>query len=696
MTEFTQTDGPNRNRARARRLALRMAVIGVLLVLVAIGCGRLDLNGTQQPNQKPELIFVNVPASGTTFNANPIVYWFGTDVDGRVVRYDYAVIPESTVQHFLTENGCANTGNDAESFIECANDADFNWSSIFVDSSRILLPTQEKVKLFAAFDTLECDSQLRRVVDVENDTVYFVNDPVNCISNTIPQFMFIRATDDLGANSDIKYRTYLRTNHWPETEISRDFKVESLRKPYFSLPELSPTYRGIPVTWQGSDRSDFLRDEPPLEYYWRVFGPFDYQPTIGDTLLPNGQRRTPVQESDSGDPTDGVWVADTIAYMYNLWGNADAGQSAVDTTRTARFLLVVSARDDAFVPDPSPDFAVFRAIYPKFERDVLLVTQGTWGTFSWGTPTCRPAIFYNATCDHEFLRRVGEVINEEVPGGWDFNQDWVEVDDGGATDLNDPTSGCRVGFPAPRPNCNFFGPPLDQLARHRLVIYSHEDITDPLSRFNVERTLSQYLDVGGMMWLIDRVPFMTKTSASPTAVSKKFDFSTETGFSADFGRQYFNMEGLWFPGWANGLKYYASDTYSNDEFSGATRGGDLPLLPAKLDIDPARRDSMYVSYFRTALSTQNPPQKILGIPGVPYAIRGSQSRTLYTFESWRPSQNIAQGQPVAIRFVGPDRDRPLFKTAWFGCPLYFLQEEQAMDLVRGMLNWFLVQPLEVL
>jgi hypothetical protein len=98
--------------------------------------------------------------------------------------------------------------------------------------------------------------------------------------------------------------------------------------------------------------------------------------------------------------------------------------------------------------------------------------------------------------------------------------------------------------------------------------------------------------------------------------------------------------------------------------------------------------------YRDVLLNREPPQNIVGVPAVPYILRGNESRTLYRFNSWRPSQNIAQGQPVGIRFVGPNTTDPVYKTAWFGCPLYYLEDDQARDLVAGMTDWFLNQPLE--
>ncbi len=689
---------------------VRVIVFAALTLLVMVGCSRLDLTGTQQPNQPPELIFVNVPAGGTQFNSNPIVYWYGTDIDGRVVRYDYTVLLETEIEELLRQSGCTGTGSLPERLIQCKDssnaisDDDFNWTSVFVDSAGASLPTQDRVELFAAFDTLEggCDVEIRQVFS--GDSSYFETTLVNCISETVNQFMFIRATDDLGVDSEIKYRSYLRTNHWPETEISSEFKLNALRVPFLSLPQLSSSYDGIPVTWEGSDRQDFIREEPPLQYYWRVFGPFDEPPSLEDTLRPDGGRRIPVQESQSPNPDEGVWVSDTIAYMYNLWHDVNNQLGDSDTTRTGWFGLVVSARDDASVPDPSPDFVAFRAIDAKFERGVLLVTQGIWEKTHFGIPTCNTsqAGSRDPSCVHNFLKDLGARINDYLqnninpdpgkpPMTWEFEKDWIEV--------NDQNGGCRrFSDPEPRPRCFPRGPSLDELARHKMVIYEHEDVSVPVSgilstsTIDLQQTLAQYLDIGGRLWMVDRTPFLRR-AGDLGADPKTVDFIALGGYG--FGRDYFNLEGLWYPGW-NSLINNIDPTKvrSNDEFIGAQRVGNLADLPAQVRVDPEKVDSMYVFVFRQALANQDPPKEIIGVPNVPYVFRGSMSRTLYSMISWRPDQNIAHGQPVSTRFVGPTPTEPVYKTAWFGCPLYFLEREDAFQLTEGMIEWFLDVPLE--
>ena len=227
-----------------------------------------------------------------------------------------------------------------------------------------------------------------------------------------------------------------------------------------------------------------------------------------------------------------------------------------------------------------------------------------------------------------------------------------------------------------------------------MVIYSHEDMDVPTSKGGINQVLAAYLDIGGMIWLNDRVPFMLGTALGGGA--RVIDFTNDPDFNGRFPTQYFDVEGLFFPAWRNGLKIKATEVESNDEFIGAYMESGVSGMPDTLHIDKERLDSSYVRIFRQALASQSPPKYINGIPGVPFVLRGSNSRTVYRFNSWRPELNNAQGAVVMSRFVGPNRSNPKFKTAWFGCPLYFLREDDAANLIRGMVNWFLVQPLEVL
>lgn len=674
-----------------------MPAVLALLALVAYGCG--GVSGPHKPNQSPDLIFVDIPAGGTKFAANPTIYWYGTDLDGRIVRYDYAVIPETTVQQFVLEHPCSAGSTLAEKFIKCAPEEAFGWISIWVDTTVGRLPTNEKVRLYASFDTLDCDSEEIKIYKdpvTGKDTLIYDTVPINCVSKALPQYIFVRAIDDQDLPSPIKYRTYLRDNHWPETGISPDFKELF---PYFSQPVLTETYKGIPIAWNGSDKSDFLREAPTLEYHWRVYGPYPLdpknlrKPTLDDTLDIHGIPKTPAIESKSNDPRAGVWVKDTSAVLYNLWADVDRGQDTAKATRAGYFLFVVQARDDAFVSDPTPAKITFQAIFPKFERPLLIVDATAYNVTPYEYTSWKSLA---ADSIQAFLRRVAEwTVNKWVPPPeWGGGPRWID-----SLDMwNRPSNAvCPSSVPNPFNRCQDLIP-LVEMAKHKLVLYEDGAIAkdmavDPDARVS----LGQYLEVGGMVWLDSRVS-LAVTEA--TGAEGLYDFfEHRKGAADDFAPHYLDMAGLWVAGWFHG--FTQTPPRSNDQFAGMRSVPDPVGAPARenmpsyLKVDSLRLANTYSPLRATVL-----PHIVLGVPAVGYAVRwtddvaGPVSRPLYTFDSYRPALGNYQDRIVGMRTVGPNLQNPKFKTAYFACPLWYFEEEQTRKLVEGMADWFLNEPIE--
>jgi hypothetical protein len=676
-------DGPG---MQVTRRACRAGAALALVVLVASSCSRLEITGRHPENQRPELILVNVPPGGLLLGANPTVYWYGTDIDGRIVRYDYAVVTEDAVKGYLDRhNNCSQGGTDAERFIQCAVDS-MPWVSIFVDSTGSVLPTQEKIPLYASFDTLDCDS-----VDsnrfIPPDSFYIETVPVNCVSMAVPQYMFIRAIDDQGENSVIKYRSFLRNNHWPVTALSPSFDPW---RTYFSIPSLSETYRGIEVRWTGSDRSDFLRDQPDLEYHWRVYGPYpigqrllEDRPNLRDTIL----FTTPIWESRSSDPRKGVWVKDTVAAVYDLWREVDRVSGPSDTTRNGYFLIVVQSRDDASVSDPKPAWTTFEAVYPRFERKLLLVDETAYTISPGGYPSWNPnrgddGEGQKSDTNRAFLARIAKLVDANIQGAhdsWKPELDyWQRIDQRSLCS----TERCSIIVP------------LTELSKHEMVLYCDDDIIQPVTKNpDMRGPLAEYLDIGGKLWLVSRVGFLNGTDIGPRAGARVIDFLADQNF---FAPRYFGIAGVYFAGW------YAAATdsmpTSNDEFIGADAisSNDPALqmpsnLPPRLDVDSLRVEMHWVP-LRQFLTTD----VIRGVPAVGYMVRWTDeaiapaTRPLYLFESWRPGFSPADERLIAVRAVGPTMQIPKYKTAYMGCPLWFFKEneDQIYKYVAGMTDWF--------
>ncbi len=682
----------NHNRSLPPALwnGCRIGATILMVMLIAGSCGRLKITGKSPGNQGPELILVNVPPGGELLGANPTVFWYGSDADGRVIRYDYAVVREDSaadgfsVKEYLARhnNACPGT-NDLERFLRCAKDS-LPWVSIFVDSSTASLPTQSRVPLYASFDTLDCDSQTV-TVNIYDSTgnvigIKDVRQPINCVSLSVGQYMFIRAVDDQGAESDIKYRSFLRDNHWPETRISAFDPYRT----YFSLPALTETYRGITISWAGSDNLDFLPGRAKLDYHWRVYGPYPIgsgapadRPKLADTAMYSA----PILESNSGDPRKGVWVADTATIIYNLWRQADSLTPPPDTTRTAYFLFVIQSRDDASVADPTPAASAFQAVYAKFERKLLLVDETAYKMSLGGYPSW---INNGYDSNRVFLRRMVDTIDAYIQGPHarfdpvlDF---WQRA--GQANQCYAPKEQCTNSVP------------LTVLSKHEMVLYIDDDIQEPITTNPDARpSLAQYLDVGGKLWLVTRVGILNGTNIGPSSGPVLYRFLDQKEL---FAPRYLGVSGMYYAGFfgvAKGIN--GNPPASNDEFirSAAIESNDPSLqtpanLPRNMSIDSLRVDRHWLS-LRATLKTD----VIRGVPAVGYVERWTEvgapgTRPLYVFKSWRPGNSSASDRLVAIRTIGPSMKTPKYKTAFMGCPLWFFKEAEAAEYVKGMTDWF--------
>lgn len=346
----------------ARVVYIAVFLAALLVVAAMFGCSSLEpkRSGTAVQNQPPEMFIVNIPPDGAQFSRNPELRWYATDKDGFIDFFRYAVVVES----LMVVNGHPAS---PEEFIANATDQQFGWDTLRVN-----------------LDNPQSTATVRLYANVDFPVDSFVN-----------QYFFIQAQDDKGAKSEIKYRRYSRNNHYPNTKFRPGLF-------YINAKDASSPAPGIDVNWQGFDSTDWGRAEPPLEYEWRLYGPFDpkdpvyvklvkenciYDPTgdsfvacidvpvldldnlppaVNDVPQPLVHSEGPNYANDSTD----VWVTDNRATIYNVYKDAD-----LDTTSRFKFIFWVRARDDGYTPDPTPAFGQFPVYEAKFERPLLILDQ---------------------------------------------------------------------------------------------------------------------------------------------------------------------------------------------------------------------------------------------------------------------------------------------------------------------------------
>ncbi|MEZ5358316.1 MAG: hypothetical protein R3F48_05750 [Candidatus Zixiibacteriota bacterium] len=352
------------------RHTLVIAVLVALTVMMTlVGC-EPDRKGTALENQAPIIGIVNTPPDEADFSRNPELNWYATDIDGYISFFRHAVI----VDTLLKINGIVVT---PEEYIAQAADDMYDWDTLIVDLDHP--QSSATINLFA--DTL---------------------DPVNTF---ISQYFFVQACDDQGAMSEIAFRKYSRNNHYPNTHHrSGDLFINALNA--------NSAANGISVSWDGADSTDWGRTDPPLEFEWRLYGPYAtdadvyvnmvqedcvYDPTSGtyincrnvfvldidaiaDTMYvdPGDDRPAipvaqPIAHSKgpnfANDPND-TWVTETETTIYNVFKGLN-----LQNTSQYKFVFWVRARDDGYVPDPTPSFSMFNVIEALFERDVAVIDE---------------------------------------------------------------------------------------------------------------------------------------------------------------------------------------------------------------------------------------------------------------------------------------------------------------------------------
>jgi len=285
---------------------------GFLLLVVGgyVGCDRLK--GTLNANQRPIVEFVNVPIDSSGFNYAPIVYWFGHDPDGLVEFYSWY---DDTTQQAVE----AYRNDDLVNYV--ANVPDDAWTDTVATQATIYLLTQA--------------------------------------GDTTQHIFFIRCTDNEGAVSDVKARSFFRSNeppNRPEMSIlgSDEFASETIVADTLLMGDrLTQTYGGLQILWTGNDPDDRELIIIPLQFSYLLVKEPDS--TVihfpGDTIQADGWTQ---------------WSSSKTKTLYGL--------------ETGTYTFYLKSRDDGLTDCGEPAWVVFTCIRPTFEYKLLVVDENTSGT----------------------------------------------------------------------------------------------------------------------------------------------------------------------------------------------------------------------------------------------------------------------------------------------------------------------------
>jgi len=638
----------------ARTLYIVGFLAALLVVAALVGCDFLepDRSGNPVENVRPEVFVVNVPPDSAQFSRNPDLNWYATDIDGYITSFRYSVVVES----MMVINGNQVT---PDVFIEQATDEQFGWTTLPVNLDNP--QSMATVRLYANRDF-----------------------PVDSF---VSQFFFIQAEDDRNGMSDIKYRKYSRNNHYPNTKFRPN-------KYYINAKDAGSPAPGIGLTWLGSDSVDWGRADPPLEYEWRLYGPFDtlspiyvkivkenciYDPTVDSLIgcinvpvldienLPEavGGAAQPIMSSQGpnfANDSNDVWVTDN---QVNLYGVFDELVPPLSETSKYKFIFWVRARDDAFVPDPTPAFGQFNVFEALFERPIAIFDETGYTTTNgrWG-----PESLYVVMDYWEQLIRNAGYSEEEFSKDYSDRLDYFFSTDN-PCDSRAPYR-CR-GFDT---NVDSIfrrqNPNLIDVLSHRILILLNDDVDGELSEsplFGFLDIIYQGMDMGASGLIMAR----NLGEANQDSYRNEPDFKS-IPFQRRFGISQVNKEA-----WFSILVENLAHPVFAEEFIGAYPNiGGYP----QIDVDYGHVDSRINAYYR--FWPIDPDHIFEGSPEIGVATRTQFAAPLYLYLSKDGAQSVFHGKVNAVAM----QDGELRSACFLFTPLA-MDQEPMQEVFTTIIQW---------
>ena len=687
-----------------RFLVFSILALAVMALAIA-GCGD-RVQGDQTPNAKPQVYFVNIPPDGQKLSVNPVVFWVGTDGDGIVVEYRYTVVREDEMN-----------GMGPDEYVAT------------------VLSVTDDTTIWTYLDVSVDDPQTTNEVPAQAD----LSDPVN---RYIPQYIFVQAIDDLGLGSDIVFRLVLRNDRPPETTIYPFIDSDHV---YINDEQAGAIVTGVPIGWRGEDPNI---EDSLFEFEWRLLGPYSDQ-EITDLLDKHmvqvfvgtdakvypywqGERLILV---DTTYDTTGLVVDSTIILIDtitvgNFFGDIDTAYLQMDSiladtastinkplqysggwmprtqevfydlytdyeddsTIVRRFIFWVRCRDQAHVADLTPDWAIFKAIQPKYERGPIIIdfsktlrrTNAPYPDTSYRTwdgeiPVVPQQYWLNViSAWNDSLGNEMEVFNTiDTGGNIHIARDYVLID----------REALRVT--------------LKRLLSHKLIILYNDDLeASGISQGGVPYSglgdnIYTAIDAGVNAWSVMRAPIEGGKSSGPS-VGDPSVVAPDPYYS-----YYFGVQSLVYSGWGyhafhvtpnrisgDGQRWCDYDsmqtdkriTYRIEDFVGAVSPTGWP----ELMVDTVLLRSMYC----WSENYQDPvpcfgwggpyqwgggdwpqvpiPDTLRALPEVNWASRVYGTELMYLYKSYYGGSHFLgefwnfDGTPVAHRL-----DRGIFRTVHF-------------------------------
>ncbi len=517
----------------------RIALLGALLALTAgwhIGCDRMK--GRPDANQRPNVEFVNIPPDSSLFNYAPIVVWYGNDPDGLVEYFSwYDDTTQAALQAYDDDNLASYVGSIPE-------DA---WVDTVATSQKIYLLTEA--------------------------------------GDTTQHIFFIRCTDNEGAKSEIKARSFFRSNEAPNRPTVSVLPVDDFFEGIDMIEDigyqdtlatlnvgyqdtllmgdaLTQTYAGMQILWTGDDPDDRALSIIPLEFSYLIVDEFgENVPFSGDTVRENGWSH---------------WSPSQTKVLYGL--------------ETGTYTFYILSRDDGLTECAEPAWVKFHCFKPSFKYRLLLVDENR--------PISGPADFGAVDPDtimefhRENLREAWLLMQQLVYPDCTFAGFGLDIFEWENRDLNEGKS-----------------IPYELIQNFQLVWIVDDDRPNLGNWDGVlarQQVMADYLDVGGQIMITGRRIFC----GSYMICGHPSNFGSKD--NEQFFRQYFNVSEAFGNSWS------ASDE-DNIDFGGAT--GAYQEVP-DLEVDTVK---VYELRFGS--------RRYTCLPDIDWVGRNRETTTLYYYRS---------------------------------------------------------------
>ena len=288
-------------------------VYGIMLMIFALfyGCYKGEPNETE----RPFVHIYDVPPDSSIMGAAPIIWWWGTDVDGIIEKYQWLDVVADKI-----------------------NEDDLN--SYYHGE----LPIPDEIISVDETDTFQWVT-----TDSSADTIFLLLEQ----GDTMTKHLFcVRSIDNTGDTSDAECRIYYRTNIPPDSMYFKENEDYAENDTFWMLNDTTYDWKGIRFDWTSHDPDNSVI----MEYYWWVEN-YDNPSEIVRTSEADDSVFT-IYSGD--DPNDG-WTR--LNYTV-LKGEIPTGH----------WRLIIKVRDDAFEEGAADTFE-FYAVHPDFDPSIDSVEQ---------------------------------------------------------------------------------------------------------------------------------------------------------------------------------------------------------------------------------------------------------------------------------------------------------------------------------